>query len=234
MQSLVEPSIERFPTVWSEVVENERRAAIEEERRRFADELHDVVAGHLSAVTLFLAAARQALPVGDARDFVDAAEKGVRDCWGDARRCADGLRSLELDRRGIAGVLASYAQRLAAASNTTITFEVHGSKLPLSEQVELSLLRVTQEAVTNSLLHASPRTVAIELTYGADGVGLKVSDDGTGFDMLRGSTGNGLWSMRDRARQAGGELAILTEPGHGTQVIMTLPLSDAQLVEPAI
>jgi signal transduction histidine kinase len=210
---------------WLAVLENERSAIVWEERRRFSNELHDVVANHLNCATLFLEAARQSLPSAEITELIDAADKCVRDCWNEARLCAQGLRSLGFERRELTAVLEDYANALSAASGISVTFVSFGNSVSLSEEAKLTLLRVTQEAATNAIRHANPNFVSIELTYGAGGFGLKVSDDGVGFDLAITPVGIGLSSMRDRAQRAGGELAVLTRPGHGTQVILTLPYS---------
>ena len=218
------PELIPFALDWQQVLESERCAAVLAERRRFGADLHDVVAGHLNCASLLLAAARQLLPRGQARTLIEAAEKGVRGCWCDARRCASNLRPQELEHRGLARALADYATVLSLASGFSVTLDVMGKVVPLSDAAEISLLRVAEEAATNAVRHAGAASVAIELAFGPAGAGVKVTDDGEGFDPAAHSNqGIGLSSMRDRADAIGGDLVILSRPGHGTQVVLTVP-----------
>ena len=111
----------------------EREAAVAEERRRFAVELHDVVAGWLQAAVLHLTEARQSLHEDDARalELLKVIEQEVRGCWDDARRSAAALRPADLDRRGLAGALAEYVSRVSDASAVAIAFNTFGTPRPL-------------------------------------------------------------------------------------------------------
>ena len=190
----------------------EREAAVAEERRRFAVELHDVVAGWLQAAVLHLTEARQSLHEDDARalELLKVIEQEVRGCWDDARRSAAALRPADLDRRGLAGALAEYVSRVSDASAVAIAFNTFGTPRPLPVDAEMTLLRVGQEAVTNA-------------------VRLEVTDNGHGFDPRDPGAGMGLRGMRERAVGVGAELIIHTEPDHGTQVIVTVPVDGAAL-----
>lgn len=223
---LDEPPAIADPPAWPDLLIRECDAAVARERRRFGDDLHDVVASNLHAAGLFIAAARQTLPPGEAGEFLDAAESTLRACWADARRCAAGLRPLALDRRGVVGALAEFVRRVSGASGgVAVTFSQCGAARRFDEAAELALLRVAQEAVTNALRHATPTAVAVELAYDADAVRLEVIDNGHGFDPATQPAGLGLSAMRDRADEVGADLYVHTEPPVGTQVIMTIPLA---------
>jgi signal transduction histidine kinase len=224
MDVAIELESECLPATRAEVLlAHERSAAVQAERRRFADDLHDTVAAHLNVAKLFLAAAKQLLPPGDAREFIAAAEIGIRDCWRDVRRCAAGLRPLELDDGGLAAILRNYARRLSAGGGLSVTFRNSGTQTPLPQDTELALLRVAQEAVTNAIRHGRAKAITLQLAYKANQVRLEVTDNGAGFDLTQAPKGLGLLSMRARAKQAGAQLAIHAEPAHGTQVIMIVP-----------
>jgi signal transduction histidine kinase len=208
------------------MLQNVRLDAVREERRRFANELHDVVANHLNAATLFLTAARQSLPPGEVRDLIDHAATGVRECWSDAHRCAQGLRPFGLMDRELTAVLSDYARHLSIASGINVTFASSGSPMPLSEDTKLAFLRVTQEAATNAIRHAHPTSVFIELHFTAGGVRLNVSDDGPGFNTAHGLDGIGLSAMHDRARQIGAKWVIRSDPSHGTEGSLAVQVSE--------
>jgi signal transduction histidine kinase len=222
----------KTPATWSELLSDERLTAVREERRRFSNELHDVVSNHLNCATLLLTTARQSLPAGTARDLIDAAEKNVRGCWNDARRCAAGLRACSLESHDLASSLSDFAAALSAAAGIPVTFATSGAAVPLSEETNLAFLRVAQEAATNAIRHAHAGWVSVELGFGPDGAGIKVSDDGAGFDASCTPGGMGLSTMRDRARRIGAQLAILSRPRHGTQIVLTLPAEALAPQEP--
>jgi signal transduction histidine kinase len=222
----------KTPATWSELLSNERLAAVREERRRFSNELHDVVSNHLNCATLLLTTARQSLPAGTARDLIDAAEKNVRGCWNDARRCAAGLRASSLESHGLVDSLSDFAAALSTAAGIPVTFTTCGAAAPLSEEAQLAFLRVAQEAATNAVRHAHADCVAVELGFGPDGAGIKVSDEGAGFDVSCATGGMGLSTMRDRARRIGAQLSILSRPRRGTQIVLTLPAEAMNPAEP--
>jgi signal transduction histidine kinase len=221
--TLLEPFDES--TAWSEVIQDLHLDAIRKERRRFSNELHDVVANHLNSATLFLDAAKRSLPTGEVTDLIDHAEAAVRNCWSDARRCAEGLRSVGFDECELSTILSDYAGHLSKASGVAVNFAFAGTATPISDESKLAIVRITQEAVTNAIRHAHASSVSIELGFAANGVGLSVSDNGCGFNTAHISDGIGMQSMRDRAQQVGAEFAVMSGPMHGTQIVMTLPAS---------
>jgi signal transduction histidine kinase len=225
MKQLIDADPGTIPSVWAEILNDVQARAVREERRRFSNDLHDIVSNHLNVATILLASARRFLPEGDVKELIKEADRSLRDCWNDARRCAVGIRPLGLERAGLVRVLTDYASEVKAVSGIPVTFIAIGKQPQLSEEVEITLLRVAQEAVTNALRHGHPMSINIELRFGEDAVGLQVSDDGGGFDLSQTTAGVGLLSMRDRSRHLGGELAILSRPGRGTRVILTISSS---------
>src|SRR5207237_1193605 len=151
----------------------------------------------------------------------------VRGCWDDARRSAAALRPADLERRGLAGALAEYVARVSDASAVAVAFNTCGTPRPLPSDAEMTLLRVGQEAVSNAIRHADAAAISVEVSYDADAVRLEVTDNGHGFDPRNPGMGMGLGGMRERAAEVGAELTIHTEPHHGTQVIVTVPIDAA-------
>ena len=86
------------------------------------------------------------------------------------------------------------------------------------------LYRVLHEALANVFKHAQASGVTVTLTFGDDRVGLTVHDDGAGFETESVVRGYGLDNMRQRARELGGTCNILSSPGEGTSVTLTLPV----------
>jgi signal transduction histidine kinase len=98
----------------------------------------------------------------------------------------------------------------------------------LADELEQDLLRIGQEAATNTLKHAQARRLRVALSATADEVRLEVSDDGHGFDPAASADGGfGLLGMRERAERHGGTLEVNSQPGSGTTVRCRVPRAGA-------
>jgi signal transduction histidine kinase len=201
------------------------------DRNRIALEMHDGVQGQLITIASQLELAHHLAPRDGGRVARIAAD--TRDL---ARRAADELRFLvqrlrapELDQ-GFLPALKQYVHHLGERNQLCASFRVTGAEAALAPEVEHALFRVVQEALTNTLKHASARDVSLDLDYGTDTVRCALRDDGAGFAFPGGTTGEqcGLESMRERMRQVGGTLEIETVPDKGTAVIATAPLRRAR------
>ena len=116
------------------------------------------------------------------------------------------------------------AEETGLAATATVT----GTPQPLSPDAEVTLLRVTQEALANVTRHASAGRVAVTLSYMDGEATLDVRDDGSGFtptaDGFGPNGGLGLRGMRERVEALGGRLAVETAPGRGTTIAVTVPV----------
>jgi signal transduction histidine kinase len=211
--------------------------AREEERRRLRRDLHDglgpSLAGHLLRLDLVAAKLHgQPEVVAD----VDALREDLRATMLDVRRVVEGLRPPALDELGLRGAVEQAIARLTAAASlhTEVTILVP-DRLPAA--VEVAAYRIVTEAVTNVVRHAGASRCEVRLTATRDAVVVEVADDGPGADLNPAHAGHGLSTMRERAEELGGTLAV--HSGHGTRVSATLPLavdatpSDAPELEPA-
>lgn len=206
-------------------LERERRdsarrafAAAEEERRRVARELHDEVGQTLTAVMLELdsAARRPGDPAGLA-----AARESVRKTLEEVRAIARGLRPHALDDLGLASALRALA--IDASRGGAVKVERAIESVPaLSQEQELAIYRVAQEAMTNALRHAGARTIVLALVADGPQVVLRVSDDGRGFALESAGDGLGLRMMRERAVLAGGVVSVDSGPERGTEVVLRM------------
>jgi signal transduction histidine kinase len=112
---------------------------------------------------------------------------------------------------------------------------VEGEPRPLPSGVDLSVFRIVQEALTNTLKHAGPARATVTLTYRPDELALKIADDGRGLGQLveddggGGPGGHGLVGMRERVALYGGELSAGPRSGGGYEVKARLPLAPARV-----
>ncbi|GAA2170807.1 hypothetical protein GCM10009846_02450 [Agrococcus versicolor] len=218
--------------------------AVALERVRIARELHDVVAHHVSAMGIQAGAARRTLrtDADRAETSLRSVEQSARDAIAELRTMVVALRS-DGDGDGPMPTLADVDALLATAreSGQTVDHLVVGEPMPVSPVVELTLVRVLQESLTNARKHAGPSaSVDVRLRYRGEIVEIEVSDDGHGAPARALGTGMGLTGMRERvaavggtlhagARVSGGWLVRATIPAHLAEVVVVSPSP----VEPA-
>jgi two-component system sensor histidine kinase UhpB len=126
------------------------------------------------------------------------------------------LRPAVLDDHGLVAALHSQVRDFGDQTRIRSSFQTHGPTPELTPEEQLVIYRVTQESLSNIVQHAGARTVSVDLAFNG-GTVLRVTDDGCGFAGARNG-GLGLQGMRERALLVGGQLAIWSEPGHGTRV----------------
>lgn len=195
-------------------------AAQEAERARIAQELHDGVGQSLTAVLLELGA------LADTADPATAsALQGVREATraslDEVRGVARRLRPHVLEDLGLRSALAALTTELFAHGGTHVRRGIMPGLPELSDEVELVVFRVAQEALTNVARHARATTVEVTLNQlGADVV-LTVSDDGIGIGA--DAVGTGVRGMRERASLVSGSVQIGRRDGGGTEVRLVVP-----------
>lgn len=205
------------------------RAALLDERNRLAREIHDTVAQDLSGITLHLQAAKDRLDerAGDALFHLEVATQQTRICLDDVRRAVWALRPALLEGNDLAHALQLLASHLSAATPATIKFEIAGAPYQLPEQVEIDLLRATQESVSNAVKHGKATLILTRLTYDTGQTQLQIQDNGSGFDAdsppPSGNYGFGISAMRQRIEKQGGRVTIKSGRGVGTDVLIQIP-----------
>lgn len=203
-----------------------------EERDLIAREMHDSLAQTLSYLSMKAQSAREQLRRRE-RQEVDAALAEIQqvadDTYVDVREAIVGLRVSARAAGGLKGALEEYLQKFSRQSGVPAQLEVQEG-FPANQplQVELQLVRVVQEALTNVRKHAHATNAWVKLER-QDSVGrITVGDDGRGFvpteaeGMPEGRYG--IATMRERIAKIGGRLAVESEQGGGTTVTMTIPL----------
>ncbi len=208
-------------------------SAQEEERRRIARELHDETLQALATLVIYADAATDAAREREMPALQDALVRlrGVADnTLGDLRNIIADLRPSLLDDLGLPTAIRWQAQHRLENAGIRVDVQVRGEGRRLNPAVEIALYRVSQEAISNVLKHAHASYVEIDLDLSRDDcVALRIEDDGAGFkfEPQGRSTGRGvgLFGMHERISLVGGELAIDSAPGEGTELRISVPLA---------
>ena len=194
------------------------------ERRRLARELHDETGQALTSILLGLKA------VEDARDgeALQSAAGNLRELvvatLQDVRRLAVELRPKALDDFGLVPALERLVETFGEHTGIEVQLEAQLGEQRLSEEVETTLYRIVQEALTNIVKHAQARTVSILLVRREQRITALIEDDGRGFDVAEArEDGLGLVGMRERVGLIGGKLRIESSTGSGTTLAVEVP-----------
>lgn len=214
---------------------SQRALAEVEERNRLAREIHDTIAQGLTAASLQLEVVEATLSANPARaaKATERAQSIVRANLAEARRSVLELRAPLLGTESLPVALSRLMNQAADDIGATGSFQLDGTYRGLPAQVENQFYRIAQEALHNAVKYSSARRLTVNLHVQASRVSLTVSDDGAGFDPAVCGEGNqqggfGLKGLGERARLLGGQLRVLSEPGEGTMVKVTVPLHNQE------
>ena len=212
--------------------DNEVKMAMAAERARIARELHDVVAHNVSVIVVQADGASYAIDtdIGRARQALDTISSTGRLALAEMRRLLGVLR--EDDDAGAFAPQPGVAElndlvEQVRSSGLAVTFEVEGTPPAMSKGRQLTIYRIVQEAMTNTLKHGGPRVaVSVRLRYTEDALEIRVDDDGRGAAAPDDGRGHGLAGMRERVAVYGGDVHAGPRPGGGFEVVARLPVRD--------
>ncbi len=195
------------------------------ERRRLARELHDETGQALTSILLGLRAVEEADGRDDVRTAVGDLRELVVATLQDVRRLAVQLRPKALDDFGLVPALERLVQTFAETSGIRVDLEAQLGEERLPAEVETTLYRIVQEALTNVVKHAEASRVSILLVRREGSATAVIEDNGRGFNPATAPTDRlGLEGMRERAELHEGRLAVETAPGAGTTLVVEVPL----------
>jgi signal transduction histidine kinase len=206
-----------------------REAGVADERRRLAAEIHDTIAQGLTGIIAQLQVVANTPDPDLAREHVARASDLARHSLGEARRSVHNLAPVALTHNGLPEALEKTVAEWAGRTGVQARFTVTGTVEQLHDEVAATLLRIAQEALSNTARHAHATRVGVTLSFMGDEVSLDIRDDGRGFDRSAvrertSSGGFGLPGMCARAARIAGSLTVESEPGHGTAVSARVPL----------
>jgi signal transduction histidine kinase len=213
-------------TVQADRVRHSLEAA-EAERKHWARELHDETLQALGGFKVLASAARRGDDPSQMRDALDQLVAGLDDEIENLHAIISELRPAALDDLGLRPAIQALGEHYQVANGIDVDCRLHLpdpalSDRRLSPELETTVYRLIQEALTNIAKHAGAQQVAVQVDGGQATVEVEVTDDGRGFDSAQTTGGFGLVGMHERVALAGGTMTVNSQPGR-TTIRATLP-----------
>lgn len=228
LETLVTERTKELQTTMDQLQRETQTSATLAERNRLAGEIHDSLEQGFTGLTLQLeTTANFAACPPEVKNGLVVALNMVAFSRNEVRHAVQNLHSPVLDSADLTTALKQIvAQTAPSPGYATITTE--GTPQPLGSTIEHHLLRIAQEAITNTVKHASASHLEVTLAFEKSAVHLTIRDDGRGFDpdaVLNGGLGHfGLPSFRGRTNKIGGTVEIISRRGAGTSIVVHVPL----------
>ena len=202
-------------------------ASVLAERNRMAQEIHDTLAQAFTGIIVHLQAASRKIATDPetAQACITTGGNLARSGLAEARRSVAALRPELLEDGDLYSALHRLTTQMFSHTNIHIVCEAIGETYPLPNDVENNLLRIGQEALTNTFKYAKASEIRIELVYETEQFVLRVKDNGQGFEIsshLSVGSGFGLLGMSQRAERIGAQLAIHSQLGQGTEIVVSI------------
>jgi signal transduction histidine kinase len=217
---------------WKVRVARVRRqfALVLAERIRMSRAIHDTLLQGLVGLALqFNDLSRDVESFPPAKEKLSRIRRQVEEYIREARSAIWDLRSPKLETRDLATALREASERAIAGTDVQFEFAVEGPPRKASSPTEEQILLIGQEAVSNAVRHGKATRIRMMLRYEPDRIGLRVADDGCGFDVdvvrRAGGAHYGLASMSERAEQVRGFFKVVSSPGTGTEIEAVVPTS---------
>lgn len=228
----LEAALTENATLQAQLLAQAREAGVQDERQRLAGEIHDTLAqGFTGIITQLEAAEHAAEHPSQWRRHLYRARDLARASLVEARRSVQALQPAPLEAAPLPAALAALIEDWSRQSEVSAELTVTGMPQPLLAELEGTLYRVAQEALSNVSRHARARRARVTLSYMEDIVVLDVRDDGVGFEgkrvqvaaQAREHHGHGLPGMERRLERVGGSLTLESVPGQGTALSASVP-----------
>jgi len=212
------------------LVARKKEMAISEERNLLAQELHDSIAQSLAYLNIQAQLMQDSLEhdkLDSAREELARIREGIQESYDDVRELLVHFRT-RMAETDIEAAIASALVRFESQTRVKTRFLQSGVGLPLAPEMQLQVMHIVQESLSNARKHAGATSVEVEMQRGT-AYRFWVRDNGKGFDLdsVPSDLHVGLRIMRERAQRIGGELQVTSTQGRGTEVLLTLPMAEA-------
>ncbi|WP_162264700.1 sensor histidine kinase [Candidatus Nitrospira inopinata] len=229
----IEKTLTKYQSLYRLYVK-ESSAAVTEERTRIACEIHDGLVQSLAGVNFKLDLCQQLLRKNPKAGLATIKETKaqLKLAIQEARQVIFNLRPLHYDKMELIPALTNYFKSYETNTHIATHFTVTGDERTLFPRTKIFLFRIIQEALSNVEKHAKAKRVSIRLEIDVEMLRITIIDNGIGFDMeavLRDPEKwdhFGIKGILERARLVGGEGRIESKKGHGTKVVVEVPLAN--------
>jgi signal transduction histidine kinase len=204
--------------------------AQEEERKRIARDLHDDTSQSLSALIYSVEAAEAKCTEASIRQTLAHMRIVLTQTLDGVHKLIHDLRPSMLDHLGLFVALRWYAETHLQPAGMRLRIDERGNLRRPPSKIETALFRVGQEAINNVARHSGARNVRMKFEQQNGNLNIEIQDDGIGFDLSQveysaeRQRGLGLAGMQERVGLLGGHIQILSNPGHGTQIVIDVPM----------
>jgi signal transduction histidine kinase len=197
---------------------------LENSKRQLSRELHDELGQAMTSILLQLKLLHQEQDLDVIHERIGGLRYLTQQTIEDVRRLSMSLRPSVLENLGLAAALEWYVEDYRRYSGITVDFSASRIKGRLPSDKEIVIYRAVQEGLTNVARHAEATHVSVTLHIDNCCIKLQVADNGKGMSQQDTNGGLGLLGMEERVKLARGEFVIISQPEHGTKILITLPL----------
>jgi len=211
----------------SRLEQSERRHAVEQERMRIAQDIHDDMGARLTQISLVSRLALRNTPA-DSPNYTELKrmDRVARDVAIALNEIVWAVNPAHDTLEGLGNYISQYVTEIVAENATRCRLAIP-ALLParfISSGVRHQLLMAVKEALNNALKHAGATEIRVHLAFTDPTLSLIIADNGSGFDPRHASAGNGMANMRHRLRSIGGTCELQSAPGEGTTVTFSIEL----------
>jgi len=210
-----------------QLFEQTKELAVIEERNRVARDLHDSAKQKAFAALAQLGTVNGILSrdPSNAQFHLNEAENLVYEVIQELTFLIQEMYPMALKEKGLAVTLREYVFEWENRNGVMIDLHIENPKR-MQLETEQAIYRIIQETLANVARHSQSENVGVSLLFNKEIVKVIVSDDGVGFDVKHKANGMGLRTIKERAESVGGEASILSSPGKGTKIAITIPFND--------
>lgn len=207
------------------LVSREKEMAISEERNLLAQELHDSIAQGLAFLNIQVQMLEESLRQGNEQEVMEGLShirEGVQESYDDVRELLVHFRT-RVHQSDLEGAIRGTLEKFEGQTGIRTTLNISGTGAPNDTSNETQILHIVQEALSNVRKHAAASEVTVDVARNGNCI-ISVRDNGRGFnpELQPGESHVGISIMKERAHRIGGLLEILSTPGEGSEIRLTL------------
>ncbi len=210
------------------LADESKQTAILEERNRMARDIHDTLAQSFTGIIMQMEALKTApdLDSETMRTALNQIGDLARLGLSEARRSVQALRPAILETANFPQALRNLLRQVTAGTAIQTALHIEGTPDRLTAAIEENLLRIAQEALTNAMRHGQAQKITLFLLFEPEHIYLQISDNGHGFVPHSSLVaGFGIIGMQERTHNLGGRFYLVSQPGQGTEITVTVPIA---------